>query len=59
MGKEHGSRTQKDEAVKEDEKWGREEWWSGLGMVLEVSNNIRDLGIGLIHSALVLKLKSR
>lgn len=42
-GKGHGSRTQKVEAMKKDEKWSREEQWCGLGMGLE-AGNIRDLG---------------
>lgn len=33
-GKGHGSRTQKVEAMKKDEKWSREERWCGLGMGL-------------------------
>lgn len=57
--KGHGSRTQRAEAMKEDQKEGREEWWSGLGIGLKATDNIRDLGVDSVQRILVLKLKSR
>lgn len=34
--------------MKEDQKGGREEWWSGLGIGLKVIDNILDLGVDLV-----------